>query len=196
VHEFPLEIFKEQNQMKIAICGPGGSGKDTVAAWFRDNTTLEYKHSTSYMMREYVFNRMRTFNQEIDKSPNYPDYENSEACYYDRARFRKCWASLIDKYNRDDAARLYKECAAIQDIITGIRTKREFLAAQKAGVFQLSIWVHRLSGDGDETQEYGPEYCDIEIRNEGELTSVYAKLIRLAMAMWIYVPNKAAQDTV
>lgn len=184
--------MSQNHRLKIAICGPGGSGKDTVAAWFRDNTKLTYRHSTSWMARELVFEEFKK--KQIE-------YDDAEACYDDRANHRRFWADVIDAYNADDPARLYKDCVKVQDIITGIRKKREFLAAQRGGVFQLSIWVLSNMAVDDATQEYGAEFCDVLIENHKAKSikvgykqwfnnQLNIKLTRLSIALGIYVPRE------
>lgn len=160
--------------MRLAISGRGQSGKDTAAEWLRDNTTLRYCGSTSRIALPVVF---RAFLRRYGAS-----YVSPLACYADRLNHRQFWSDVIDKYNTPDACRLYRDCLEVQDILTGIRKRRELEAVKKAGLIDLSVWIGRDNTE-DETQEYGPEDCDIALYNNGTLEQFYEKLHRLA-ASW------------
>lgn len=145
--------------MKIAICGPGGCGKDMVADIISRLWGLRYDHSTSYQARHFVFGYMR--------ADGY-GYSDAEECYSDRRFHRDLWAHVIDKYNHPDATRLYREhLASGQQILTGVRKLREFRACKSEKLFDLSIWIERKDFKStDATQEYGPEECDFILYND------------------------------
>lgn len=169
--------------MRISISGPGECGKDSVAQLFKQFTNLRYHHSTSYtvhfkMYREILNDptALETFyhylcrqdETQLGKRYTLEDFlkvfPNSDVWYALRNKNRPYWADWIDRYNRDDAARLYRETLVAQDILTGIRKVREFKAARP--LFDLSIWVEQPNIKIDPTQEYGAELCDIIILNE------------------------------
>lgn len=148
--------------MKIALCGPGQSGKDTVAEMFVEQFGLRYKHSTSWYAKEYIYGLW---------AKAFPDkpYDSMTAFYNDRRNHRVFWAEAIDKMNATDAAFLYRLCLSSgEDILTGIRKKREFNAVVDAGLVDLTIWVQRFpleTGIEDPTQEYGSDLCDFTLFN-------------------------------
>jgi len=146
--------------MKIAISGPGGCGKDTAAELISRNWGLVYNHSTSYQAKDFVFRHM--FIQLGIK------FDSAEECYHQRRYHREIWAACIDDYNRIDAAKLYREhLESGQQILTGIRKLREFLACKSEKLFDLSIWIERPNFTStDTTQEYGPEQCDFILYND------------------------------
>lgn len=146
--------------MKIAICGPGGCGKDTAASIISKVWGLKYTHSTSYQAREYVFKAFEKLNPG--------KYANAKAAHADRINNREFWAKAIDEYNHIDAARLYREhLASGQEILTGIRKSREFSACRAENLFDIAIWIHRPGFEStDKTQEYGWEDCDMILLND------------------------------
>lgn len=148
--------------MKIALCGPGEGGKDTVAAMFVEQFGLRYKHSTSWYAKEYVYGLW------FKAFPDRP-YESITEFYNDRRNHRVFWAEAIDKMNSNDPAFLYRlSLSSGEDILTGIRKRKEFNAVVDAGLVHLSIWIERFpveTGKHDPTQEYGPDLCDFTIYN-------------------------------
>lgn len=152
--------METMNDRRIAICGPGRAGKDTAAKFFAEVTSLRYINSTSYAAVEYVRQRFAEekgilFDSDLD-------------CYNERFKSRVYWAQKIDEMNSVDPTTLYKKCLEYQDILTGIRKKREIKACRTDGVVDLVIWLERpgISVSSDPTQEFGPEECDVTIFND------------------------------
>lgn len=144
--------------MKISISGFGEHGKDTLAVMFKDVSILNYTKSTSAYVKTEMFEYMLARGAT---------YKNEEECYNDRSNHRELWAEYIDFFNKDDPAALYKRCLAEQDILTGVRRRREFNAVMKLGVIDLAIWVDRPSWHlNDTTQEYRAADCDITMIND------------------------------
>lgn len=144
--------------MKISISGFGEHGKDTLALMFKQVSILNYTKSTSAYVKTEMFEFMKNRGAL---------YKDEEECYNDRSNHRVLWAEYIDEFNKDDPAALYKRCLAEQDILTGVRRKREFDAVMKLNVIDLAIWVDRPSWHkNDTTQEYRAEDCDISIIND------------------------------
>lgn len=161
---------------KLAICGPGTCGKDTVAEWLARHTILKYLHSTSMTAAPFVFKKM------TELGFAYPDIHH---CYADRSHHRKLWADLIDEYNADDPARLYREHLHSSDILTGIRKHRELEACKQAGLLNIKIWIEKTLCPPDETLDYGMEACDIIITNNSGKSELYQKLHSFAATLGI-----------
>jgi hypothetical protein len=107
--------------MRLAIVGPGQSGKTTAARWFAEHTPLRYVESTSAAAAKVVCGH-----------PSMGDrYGSLEECYADRRNHRRQWRDIILEYNRPDGLRLYREMAAENDVLDGIRDARE---CRRAGV--------------------------------------------------------------
>ena len=146
--------------MNIAICGPGGCGKDTVAGFFAVHGGFVYTNSTSYTASSFVYNEF------VKTGVNYDDPYH---CYMDRRYHREFWADAIVKYNAVDSVALYRDHLKTgQQILTGVRKLSEIRAVKEAGLCQLLIWIHnpRVKDGDDPTQEYGPQECDITIIND------------------------------
>lgn len=189
----------------IMLCGDGGSGKDTIAVILREKYRIPYQHSTSYtackvMWLEVVADQ---WNQEVGWSSGYFTPEKNQLrekynlradmfpggmqdFYEQRVNYRRFWADWIDNYNKTsaDGARLYRE--TVQQgthLLTGLRKKHEFLAFMNTGWPDLAIWVDRPGIPRDPTQEYGPELCDIVIRNDGDQLTLNMRLSNLIKLM-------------
>jgi len=158
-----IEIFTKRPLIKLAICGPGRSGKDTVAKLLSSVVVgLMYKNSGSWYAKKYVF----------DNWPNHtPRASTSELLWENRSSFRDVWADLIDKYNHsiqgNDSlpTRLYEDCLAENDIVTGIRKKKELMACKEKKLFTHYIWIESDMACYDRDQGYGSELCDCIINN-------------------------------
>lgn len=156
--------------IKLGISGNGECGKDTVAVWLALHTPIRYTASTSAYAAEEVFDLFQL------ASPG--RYKTVEECYTDRRNHRVFWADAIDAINERDPAYLYRKCLADQDLLTGVRKRREFEAVRAAGLVDAFIWIER-KGPPDCTQQYGAQDCDFTIENNGSLEDLYDKLKRL-----------------
>lgn len=156
----------------IAICGNGGCGKDTAAAYLGSITNLRYVESTSRVAAVEVFKCMNAL--------GICSYQNAEDAHRDRRNHREVWAKMIDLYNYEDPARLYKKCLEDQDILTGVRKRREYEACLAGGLIDFSIWIERAGFDDDSTQEYGPSLCDIVIYNNQCVKALETRLRKIA----------------
>jgi hypothetical protein len=161
---------------RIAICGPGRCGKDTVSNWFSSNTTLAYCQSTSQAASELVFRALRAKYQ----------YSGPEEAFDDRHNHRQEWASVIWAFNQPDGIRLYAEMIPDNDILNGIRKKGELDACQDRGLVDLSIWIDRPGAFESHSLELSPGDCDIIIPNYGTLEDLHRRLARLATVLSIW----------
>jgi hypothetical protein len=157
--------------VKIGICGYGRSGKDTAAEVLSRLLKLPYKAGTSYYARHLVFDRMKWKGFQ---------YEDANACWNDRHNHRKLWADLIGEYNRDDPARLYRDCLEGQNFLTGIRWKNEFQACNAAGLVDFWIWIENRNVPRDATCQVTMDDCDFAIPNSRSLEEYLVRLEKLS----------------
>jgi hypothetical protein len=157
--------------MKLAICGPGRAGKDTAAEFLATISPLRYTAGTSYWARHLVFDWMQR--------DGFPQYADAHACWLDRHNHRQLWAEIIGQYNANDPVKLYRDCLADQDLLTGIRWRHEQSACKGAGLCDLWIWIDRPGCD-DPTCQVRAEDCDITILNHGTLEEFHERLRRFA----------------
>ena len=166
--------------MKLAVCGFGRSGKDTVAEWLADNTPLRYTHSTSKQAAEIVYADIVASHE---RAGGQPPWDNARQCWLARHEGdnRALWAAIIWKYNQPDGVRLY--CDMVEggcDILTGIRKKAELDACRQHGLIDLAIWVDRPGcHESKASNEITPGDCDLTISNHGALDELHAKLGRV-----------------
>jgi hypothetical protein len=165
---------------RIAISGPGRSGKDCVSEWLRDHTVLRYVAGTSWYAAPLVYERM------TDRGFRYATVED---CWNDRHNYRQIWADVIGTYNSGDPARLYRDCIAKQDLLTGVRWRKEKQACEAAGLVKMWLWVERPGIPEDPTMEYTASECDLVILNDGALEDLYRKLWVFADTLGILKPS-------
>lgn len=177
---------------RIAICGPGRSGKDIAAITMAKVLGVEYWRSSSEAAMHIVWEQWGQHLQQPQKphvlnSESFdvarPVYDSPAAMFADRINHREIWAEVIRKYNQPDGIRLYREMIAAGDsILCGIRRHAELLACQASGLVELSIWIDRPNRD-DVTCEVTAEHCDVSVPNLGSEEQFKAKLTRLATCL-------------
>ena len=152
-------------RFNLAICGPGESGKDTVAKWLHCHTRLRMGRSTSEIILPHVAERLGV-------SPI--------TAWRERSAHRDLWAQEGDRLRTDDPAALARLTLAEGDMCVGVRRRTEMEAAISAGLFDLAVWVDRLDVPPDTSLTYGPELCDLVIQNHWGLLELHSRLARLA----------------
>ena len=150
--------------LKIAIVGPGRSGKDETALWLGKHTRLSYWDATSRVIAPVAAARLGISEAEA---------------WATRHDHRELWADLGDEMRRDDPAALARVTLAKGDICVGIRRRTEFRAARDAGLFGLSIWLAR-DVPTDPTLDYSASECDLILPNYGTIAELHGRLRRLA----------------
>lgn len=162
--------------MRLALVGPGQSGKTTAAEWLAEHTPLRYAGSTSSAAAKVVCGH-----------PSMRDrYGSLEECYADRRNRRQEWRDIILEYNQPDGLRLYRDMIRESDILDGIRDPRELQACREAGLADAVVWIEREAPE-DLSLGFGPEAADYVIRNDGTFEELYRELRVLAMRLGIAV---------
>ena len=121
--------------MKLLIIGYARSGKDTTAEYLNEKHSISFESSSLAACRIFLFNTLK------DKY----NYNSINDCFNDRDNHRKEWFDLILNYNKDDRARLAKEILKESDCYVGMRSREEFEECKRQNVFDLVIWVERVS---------------------------------------------------
>jgi hypothetical protein len=163
--------------LRAAISGPGRAGKDSVAEMFRDLSTLRYIGGTSLFAASIVRDKFTP--------PSGRKYATAQECWEDRHSHREAWAKIIGDSNGSDPVRFYRDCLAEQDILTGVRWRREMLACREAKLVDLWLWVERPGIPADPTQEFTAGECDLTIVNDGTLEDLRKKVERIAEGLGI-----------
>lgn len=157
--------------MKLAIVGMGRSGKDTAAEFLSARTGLRYAGSMSWAALPYMAARLGVCEQ---------------TAWERRHEQRLLWRAWLDEFRAEDPLRLVRLCLAKADIVTGLRSCREFTLAWKQELFDEVMWIERAV-PRDETLEFGPEDCTVVIGNGGTLEEFYGRLQRWAEAMGKFI---------
>jgi hypothetical protein len=155
--------------MRLALVGPGRSGKTTAARWLAEHTPLRYVESTSAAAAKLVCGHPSMQGR----------YRTLEECYADRRNHREQWRDIILDYNRPDGLRLYRDMVRENDILDGIRDPRELRACREAGLVEAVVWVRR-DVPADPSLGFGPEVADYVIENDGTFPELYGRLGELA----------------
>ena len=157
--------------MKLAIVGPGRSGKDEIANWLHANTSLCYLgYSTSRVICPHAARQLGISEDEA---------------FARRHEDRALWRRIGDELRAHDPAHLAREVLKHQDVCVGIRARCEIEAAQRERLVDLTLWVAR-DVPNDETLEYGSEVADLIIENRQSLSHLHARLSRLARALGLH----------
>ena len=154
--------------MRLAIVGPGKSGKTTASRWLAEHTPLRYAGSTSAAAAEVVCNHPTMRGR----------YATQEECYADRRNRRQEWRDIILEYNQPDGLRLYREMVRESDILDGIRDARELQACRDAELVDVVVWMQR-DVPTDPSLGFAPQVADYVIENNGSFEQLYAKLREL-----------------
>lgn len=186
-------MFK--NLPVVMLCGDGGSGKDEIAVQLSKRWKLTYSHSTSYVAAKLMWPQVEAglfcpqmraekgnscpYTQLLHFNIKPTAFTGLENWYGMRSAHRRFWAEWIDCYNQGKA-QLYLD--AVLDgnhILTGLRKVREFHAFQQTGIPDVAIWIERPGIPRDPTQEYGPELCDLVLRNDSDLVRLHTRIERI-----------------
>ena len=163
---------------KIAICGPGRSGKDEAARWLASHTKLRFTRSTSEVIAPHAAARL---GKGIAES------------FAERHENRQFWFDVGNELRAGDPAYLVRECLRGGEIVVGLRNADEVVEARRVGLVDLFIWIER-DVLRDHTQTFGPELCDVVIPNNGSLEEFFGKLAALARFAGLSSPPDTFQQ--
>lgn len=182
----------------LVLAGDGGSGKDTVAEMINQSFAIPYRHSTSYAAAKPMWNQVSEglfdplhrqrygldcpYHEMAHMEMKASQFKSLEDFYTRRVSHRRFWAMWIDCYNLASPTKCQLYLDAVQQgnhILTGIRKLHELQAFISTGIPDLIIWVERPGINRDITQEYGPEWCELTIRNDNNLIRLKEKVGKL-----------------
>jgi hypothetical protein len=152
------------NSPKLAICGPGRSGKDPAACWLATHTRLRLGRSTSQVIAPFVASRLGI---------------SIEEAFNRRHMDRVYWFNLGNQLRASDPAALVREAIRDADIVQGLRNYDAVIASRNERLVDFFLWIERAVPP-DPTMTFGPEKCDVIVQNNGTLPELYEKLESLA----------------
>lgn len=127
--------------VRLAVVGPGESGKSTLCRMLAESIGFRYQGSTS----QFAESTVRKYAES-----KYPLYLARDIMD-DKWDHREVWSDAIRFHNRDDPLRLYREIAESSDIIDGIRKLDELKDCFEAGLVNRCLWVKRRAAPEDES---------------------------------------------
>ena len=169
--------------MKLMIMGYGRHGKDTVAEYLRDHYGMTFE-SSSHAAAEAILPLLCSVR----------GYGSVEEAYNDRHAYihlpddggqiamREVWYEAIRLLNAGDPTTLAKKIFAKNDLYVGIRSKEEFDACRKEGLFDIAIWVDRSAHAPTEARgscSVSWKDADYLINNNGTLENTYRNIDEL-----------------
>ncbi len=157
--------------MKLMVCGHARHGKDQFC---------------EFMGLEYTSSSMAALDNVIWPAIGHM-YNNKEQCFEDRVNHRAVWHGLITEYNAIDPTKLARQILSKNDVYCGIRSRDEFYAARRAGLFDLSIWIDasdRLPPEDESSCKMLPSDCDVIITNNGTLEEFQVKALQFRRAIF------------
>ena len=137
--------------INVVFIGHGKGGKSAAAEIFARRTGKKLTGSTSWYMRE-----------QIAKAMGLP----VEQAWAERRNHRELWRKEYRKNIIGDPAKLIREMVKAGSIIEGLRSRDEFDAAKKEGLFDLVVWVECPWVPKDVTMDLNPSDADIVINND------------------------------
>ena len=154
---------------KLAIVGPGRSGKGEVCTYLSRAYGFRYTFGTSWVISRHIA---------------LEDGCVAEEAHARRHAERDRWRRVGDNLRSSDPAALARACLADCDLVEGVRSRVEIDAVIAERLVDLVIWVQREVPD-DPTLEYGPDVADVVILNDGDLLALWRRLDRLMAAMGV-----------
>lgn len=175
--------------MKLMIMGYGRHGKDTVAEYLRDHYGMTFE-SSSHAAAEAIFPLLKLLegyesveNAYSNRHTVHTTYAVGQDGQYDvDIPLRSIWYEAIRLLNAGDPTTLAKKIFAKNDLYVGIRSKEEFDACRKEGLFDIAIWVDRSAHAPTEARgSCSVSWKDAEylINNNGTLENTYRNIDEL-----------------
>jgi hypothetical protein len=151
---------------KVLVCGHGRAGKDTACEIICELTGWKFAGTTSKYLTKFVAAKLGLSDEE------------AYARRHESDETRMVWFHTGNELRKDDPSLLARMAFQNGDVSGGVRGKPEIEAIRQEGVADLIIWIDR-DVPVDPTMEFGREYADIVIENNGTVTELREKLRRL-----------------
>lgn len=154
---------------RVLFVGHGQHGKDTACEELARATGWRNAGTTSVYLADHVAKRLGVTRDEA---------------YARRYENRALWRHIGDEIRGSDPALLVKDAQRVGPITGGCRGLPEIVAVRAESLTDLIVWIDASGRLGpDETMEFGPEYADIVITNNGSEDEFRQKIQRLGAAL-------------
>lgn len=166
---------------RLLVVGWGRSGKDECAGFMNDHLGLPYAGSTSWA----ALPLMAKF-QGL----------HPQLAWERRHRDRQFWKDTLDEFRQKNPLLLIERALESGGrVVTGIRDRREIVAARESGLFSRIVWIERPGIPADPTVTFGAGDATDLIRNDGDLRRFHQNIVRWAMSSSIIVtPSTYAME--
>ena len=157
---------------RVLFVGHAQHGKDTAGETLAAATGWKNAGTTSLYLAEHVAKRLG-----IPAHEAYLQRRRSEAD-------RMLWRQIGDEIRASDPALLVREALRHGSITGGCRGLPEIAAVARESLVDLIVWVD--AGDRlppDVTMEFGPEWADVVVTNNGDEERFKQKIQRLGAAL-------------
>jgi energy-coupling factor transporter ATP-binding protein EcfA2 len=150
-------------RMKILVLGYTGSGKTTAAEILAAILDTSYCNTSDKLIDDFAI----SIGLPSNVIANNKDKYRNQLLEFGRAKQK------IDP--------LWPQAQQLEhsDILTGLRNKNEIEAAKKHKLYDLIIWVSRPGYTIGSTDKLSPSDADVVINNDGDITALKEKLLRL-----------------
>lgn len=152
----------------VIFCGRARAGKDTACELFAAFARVNNAGTVSKYLAPHVARRLGL------------SVEEAYARRGESMETRAFWRAVGDELRATDPARLVREMMGYGQVGGGLRGTVEIRAARREGLADLFVWIDSPRALADATCEFGPEECDVIIRNDGTIEEFGAKIERLA----------------
>jgi len=144
---------------RIVVVGHGRSGKDESLVIIERLTNLRSAGTLSKYLTPFV-----ALEQGVTE----------EQAYATRHENRALWMRVGNAMRANDPSILARMAFQHGDVTGGVRGRPEIEAIRAERLADLIVWIDR-DVPVDPTMEYGPEYADVRIDNNGSLADLEAK---------------------
>ncbi len=153
----------------LAFLGWGRAGKDTSAKIFCEHVGGSYTGSASDAVAPIICHSIGV---------------SKEIAFAHRHEHRQYWFEWCNEFRRNDPSKIARMMLSKSDVVVGMRSKIELLAAKKEGVVSLAIWVENPRAERDFTVEFSRSDCDIVLDNESSKEVLATRVVNLANCIW------------
>ena len=152
---------------KLLILGHKRHGKDTFAQFIKDHMGGDFKFESSSMFcaEHFIFDALKE---------KY-GYATVQDCFNDRGNHRAEWYDLISEYNQENPAKLAAEILKTSDCYVGMRSEREYRAAQSQRLFDVIAWVYNSTLPKEDESSFTIEFdpsCMVPVCNDYSLNTL------------------------